>query len=46
MDALIALRSICGAAKASVCALCSGGIATSMVAAHLAALGKLDELAS
>ena len=45
-DALIALRSICGVAKASVCALCSGGIATSMVAAHLSALGKLDELAS
>jgi len=46
VDALFALRSICGVAKASVCALCSGGIATSMVAGHLAALGKLDELAS
>jgi polyhydroxyalkanoate synthase subunit PhaC len=46
VDALFALRSICGVQKASVCALCSGGVATSMVAAHLAALGKLDELAS
>ena len=26
VDALDAVRSICGAAKASICALCSGGI--------------------
>ena len=44
--ALAALRSICGVPKASVCALCSGGVAASMVAAHLSATGKLDELAS
>jgi polyhydroxyalkanoate synthase subunit PhaC len=29
-----------------VCALCSGGIRTSMVAAHLAVSGQLDQLAS
>jgi polyhydroxyalkanoate synthase subunit PhaC len=46
VDALAALRSICGVDKASVCALCSGGVATSMVAAHLSATGKLDELAT
>ena len=44
--ALAAVRQITGAAKASVCALCSGGIVTSMVAAHLGATGELDELAS
>jgi polyhydroxyalkanoate synthase subunit PhaC len=45
-DALTAVRSITGAAKAHVCALCSGGIMTSMVAAHLAVAGQLDQLAS
>ena len=44
--ALDAARAICGAAKASVLALCSGGIATSMVAAHLSVTGRLGELAS
>ncbi len=44
--ALAAVREISGAAKASVCALCSGGIVTSMVAAHLGATGELHELAS
>jgi polyhydroxyalkanoate synthase subunit PhaC len=44
--ALSAVRTIGGVAKASVCALCSGGIATTMVAAHLARTGHLDELAS
>jgi class II poly(R)-hydroxyalkanoic acid synthase len=44
--ALDAARAICGAAKASVLALCSGGIATSMVAAHLSVAGRLGELAS
>ena len=45
-DALAAVRAISGAAKAHVCALCSGGIMTSMVAAHLAVTGRLDQLAS
>ena len=46
VDSLNAARSICGAAKASICALCSGGIASSMVAAHLADTGGLEQLAS
>jgi polyhydroxyalkanoate synthase subunit PhaC len=45
-DALAVVRAITAAAKASVCALCSGGIMASMVAAHLAVTGQLDELAS
>jgi polyhydroxyalkanoate synthase subunit PhaC len=45
-DALAAVRAITGSAKAHVCALCSGGIMTSMVAAHLAVTGQLDQLAS
>jgi polyhydroxyalkanoate synthase subunit PhaC len=44
--ALAAVRAIAGVAKASVCALCSGGIVTTMVAAHLGRTGHLDELAS
>ena len=44
--ALDAARAISGAPKASVLALCSGGIATVMVAAHLSASGRLAELAS
>ncbi len=46
VEALGAVRSICRAERASICALCSGGIASAMVAAHLSAVGKLDELAS
>jgi polyhydroxyalkanoate synthase len=45
-DALAAVRAVSGAAKVHVCALCSGGIMTSMVAAHLAVTGQLDQLAS
>ena len=45
-EALTAVRAISGAAMASVCALCSGGIMASMVAAHLAVTGQLDQLAS
>jgi polyhydroxyalkanoate synthase subunit PhaC len=45
-EALAAVRAISGAAKASVCALCSGGIMASMVAAHLGVTGQLDQLAS
>jgi polyhydroxyalkanoate synthase subunit PhaC len=46
VTALGAARSVCGAPGASICALCSGGIASSMVAAHLRETGRLDELAS
>jgi polyhydroxyalkanoate synthase subunit PhaC len=46
VEALDAVRAISGEAKASVCALCSGGIMTSMVAAHLGATGQLGQLAS
>jgi len=44
--ALDTVRAVTGAPKASVCALCSGGIATAMVAAHLSVSGRLGELAS
>jgi polyhydroxyalkanoate synthase len=46
VEALTAVRAIGGTAKVSVCALCSGGIMASMVAAHLAVTGQLDQLAS
>jgi polyhydroxyalkanoate synthase len=46
VDALGAVRSISGAAKVSICALCSGGLISSMVAAHLSATGQSDQLAS
>jgi polyhydroxyalkanoate synthase len=46
VDALNVVRAITGAAKASICALCSGGIVSSMVAAHLSAFAQLDTLAS
>ena len=45
-DALDVVRAITKAAKASICALCSGGIVSSMVAAHLSAVGQLDTVAS
>jgi polyhydroxyalkanoate synthase subunit PhaC len=45
-EALAAARIITGADKASVCALCSGGIMTAMVAAHLSVTGQLEGLAS
>ncbi len=45
-EALTAVRTISGAAKAHVCALCSGGIMSAMVASHLAVTGRLDQLAS
>jgi polyhydroxyalkanoate synthase subunit PhaC len=46
IDALDATRAVTGAPKASICALCSGGIASAMVAAHLSAIGRLSEVAS
>ena len=44
--ALDAARAISGEPKASVLALCSGGITAAMVAAHLHVAGRLGELAS
>jgi polyhydroxyalkanoate synthase subunit PhaC len=44
--ALAAVREITGADKASLCALCSGGIVSSMVAAHLSVAGRNSGLAS
>src|SRR6516225_4913385 len=46
VEALAAVRSICQSPQASICALCSGGIASAMVAAHLSAIGRLGELAT
>jgi poly[(R)-3-hydroxyalkanoate] polymerase subunit PhaC len=46
VESLDAARAICDAPKASICALCSGGIMSSMVAAHLHDAGRLDSLAS
>ena len=46
VDALDAVRIISNVGKASICALCSGGIVSSMVAAHLNAIGQLDGVAS
>jgi polyhydroxyalkanoate synthase len=45
-EALDAVRIIANSGKASICALCSGGIVSSMVAAHLNAIGQQDALAS
>ncbi|MGB6454048.1 MAG: alpha/beta fold hydrolase [Streptosporangiaceae bacterium] len=44
--ALDVVRSITSARKASICALCSGGIVSSMVAAHLSTFAQLDTVAS
>ncbi len=46
VESLDAARAVCGAARASVFALCSGGIIASMVAAHLRDTGDLGQLAS
>jgi poly[(R)-3-hydroxyalkanoate] polymerase subunit PhaC len=46
VDALGAVRRITKAAKASICALCSSGLISSMVTAHLTATGRSGELAS
>jgi polyhydroxyalkanoate synthase subunit PhaC len=46
VSALDVTRAVTGASKASICALCSGGIVSSMVAAHLSAIGRLGEVAS
>jgi poly[(R)-3-hydroxyalkanoate] polymerase subunit PhaC len=44
--AMDAARAVAGAARVSICALCSGGIVSSMVASHLSTEGRLEELAS
>jgi polyhydroxyalkanoate synthase subunit PhaC len=46
IDSMKAARAICGAGKISIFALCSGGIVSSMVAAHLNDTGRMRELAS
>jgi polyhydroxyalkanoate synthase len=46
VQALDAVLAICEAPKASICALCSGGVISSMVAAQLSATRQLDRLAS
>jgi polyhydroxyalkanoate synthase len=46
LNALDAARAITGAAKASLCALCSGGILSAMVAAYLGDTGRAGQLAS
>jgi polyhydroxyalkanoate synthase subunit PhaC len=46
VSALDAVRAITGDGKASILALCSGGITTAMVAAHPSVAGRLGELAS
>jgi polyhydroxyalkanoate synthase len=46
VDALASVRAITGAPKASICALCSSGVISSMVAAHLGQIGERDQLAS
>jgi polyhydroxyalkanoate synthase subunit PhaC len=46
VDALDAAMVVSKADKASICALCSGGIVSSMVAAHLSDIGRLDQVAS
>jgi polyhydroxyalkanoate synthase len=46
VEAMSAIRSITKAQKVNLCGLCAGGIATSMVCAHLAEIGQLDDVAS
>ena len=46
LEALDTACAISRSAKASICALCSGGIVSSMVAAHLNETGRMDRLAS
>ncbi|MBV9449092.1 MAG: alpha/beta fold hydrolase [Streptosporangiaceae bacterium] len=49
LEGLDAVRSVAGAgraAKVNLCALCSGGIVVSMVAAHLSVTGQLGQVAS
>jgi polyhydroxyalkanoate synthase len=46
LDALDAVEDVCGVDRTHLLAACSGGILSSMAAAHLAATGRQDRLAS
>jgi polyhydroxyalkanoate synthase len=46
IEAMDAAREVAGASQVSICALCSGGIVSSMAAAHLQEEGRLGEVAS
>ncbi|TCK27587.1 PHA/PHB synthase family protein [Pseudonocardia endophytica] len=46
LTALRTCREVTGAPRTSVLSMCSGGILTSMVLAHLAARGELDTIAA
>jgi len=46
IEAMDATRRVAGSAQVSICALCSGGIVSAMVAAHLKQAGRLGEVAS
>jgi polyhydroxyalkanoate synthase len=46
VEALDTACTVSRSARASICALCSGGIVSAMVAAHLNETGRMDRLAS
>jgi polyhydroxyalkanoate synthase len=46
LEAMAAVERIAGSPQVSVMAFCSGGIITSMVLAHLAAIGALERVAT
>lgn len=45
VEAMDAVRAVCGSDSAQLLATCSGGILAAMVAAHLAAIGEGDRIA-
>jgi polyhydroxyalkanoate synthase len=46
LDAVDAARTVAGAPSAVLLSLCSGGVLSSMVLGHLAAIGELDRIAA
>jgi polyhydroxyalkanoate synthase subunit PhaC len=46
LDAVDAARAVAGAPSAALLSLCSGGVLSSMVLGHLAAIGGLDRIAA
>jgi polyhydroxyalkanoate synthase subunit PhaC len=46
LDAVDAARTVAGAPSAALLSLCSGGVLSSMVLGHLAAIGELDRIAA
>ena len=46
LDAIDDARAVTGASKVALLSLCSGGVLTSMVLGHLAAIGELDRVAA